>query len=396
MRLLIVLLGLISSSLLAQKLTPEILISEAESFIAQNKHAEALRSLNACIERFPSVTYAYQLRSNVQEDLGKHSEALTDLNMAVELSPESSEILLNRALLAFKLKRYDLAKPDFRRLLSIRSSETNTVYFRQSNNEGVDNIMTAQSNIHDQLYNYLGLIEFQLGELNSAIILFDSAIAINKKQPDYFAHRGLAVLKQGTTELAAQDFNHALLLNPDHAVSKNNLATIKRNEGKIAEAEKLLYEAKLANAKAQHHHAGLALLQMESSRYAEAILNLDTAILIEPTDGELYLNRGLANEKLNNLNGAMSDCSKAIQIDEHWAKAWFVQGNIYLKQNHWNEALENYNMAITLDDNYSLAYYNRAIIYMRLGKKKSACEDILKAEKGMPVDRKAKASMCSN
>lgn len=385
-----------SCNLFAQKATPEKLVAQAESLIARQQFVESLKPLNDCIEKFPAHVAAYQLRGDVKEKLDKPTEALTDLNIAVALDPESADLLLNRAVLAFKLKRFDLAKPDFKKLLNFKSIETNTVYFRQSNNEGVDNIMTVQSNIQDQLFNYLGLIHLELNNLDSAIFNFNSAIAINQKQPDYYAHRGLASLKADQAEKAAQDFYFALHLNPDHSVSKNNLAAIKRKEGNLAEAEKLLREAKLANAKAKQHHSGLALLQLESGHYAASILNFDTAILIEPQDGELFISRGLAKEKLNDLDGAMRDYSTAIQLDDKWPKAWFVQGNIFLKKNQLTEALENYTMAINLEENYAFAYHNRAIVYMRMGNNKSACQDIIKAEMGMTVDAASKRKMCGN
>jgi tetratricopeptide (TPR) repeat protein len=396
MRLPIAILVLISFALFAQKVTPEKLVAHAESLIAQQQYTESLQALNECIEKFPAFVAAYKVRGDVKEKLDKLREALSDFNIALALDPESAEILLSRAILAFKLKRFDLAKPDFRKLLYFRGTETNTVYFRQSNNEGIDNIMTVQSNIHDQMYNYLGLIDYELNDLDSAIHNFNSAIAINGKQPDYYVHRGLTYLKVGDTQKASQDFHFALRLNPDHSVSKNNLATIKRKEGNVAEAEKLLREAKLANAKAQQHHSGLALLQMESGQYAEAILNFDTAILIESKDAELFVSRGLAKEKLKDLNGAMHDYSNAIQLDDQWPKAWFMQGNIFLKKNQLTEALENYTMALSLDENYALAYHNRAITFMRIGNKKNACEDILNAEKGMIVDGTTKDKMCGN
>jgi tetratricopeptide (TPR) repeat protein len=396
MRLPVALFVLTSLNLFAQRVTPEKLMAQAEALVARQQYRESLQPLNVCIEKFPAFADAYRLRGEVKEKLDQPVEALTDFNIAVALNPESSEILLGRAILAFGLKRFDLAKPDFRKLLSFRDMETNTVYFRQSNNEGVDNILTVQSNIQDQVYNYLGLISYELNELDSALYNFNAAITLNRRQPDYYAHRGLVYLKTSEWDKASQNFYLALQLNPDHSVSKNNLATIKRKAGNITEAEKLLREAKLANAKAQQHHAGLALLQMESRQYTEAILNFDTAILIEPNDGELFISRGLAKEKLNDLNGAMGDYSLAIQLDEHSPKAWFVQGNIFLKKNQLSEALENYTMAISLDENYALAYHNRAITYMRLNNQKSACEDIRKAEKGMAVDPQAKAKICGN
>ena len=396
MRWFIVILTITSVQTFAQKITAEKLIAKAETQLTNGQNEESLRTLNDCLEKFPTEALAYQLRAQVREKLGDPSGALTDLNIAVELLPESPEILLSRAVLAYKLKRFDLAKPDFRKLLTFRGTETNMVYFRQSNNEGVDNIMTAQSNIQDQVYNYLGLIEYSLGNLASSILYFDSAIAINKRQPDYYAHRGLVRLKQNDLQTAQQDFYQALGIEPEHAVSKNNLAALKRKEGNVVEAEKLLREAKLANAKAQQHHSGLALLQLESGQYAEAILNFDTAILIEPKDGELFVSRGLAKERLNDLKGAMRDYTRAIQVDEQWPKAWFMQGNIFLKQNQLNEALENYSMAISLDPNYSLAYHNRAITHMKLGNKKNACDDIRFAEKGMVIDSKTLSRMCGN
>jgi tetratricopeptide (TPR) repeat protein len=396
MRWLIVILAIGSIQTFAQKVTAQKLIAKAETLLANGQFEESLQTLNHCVEKFPAEPSTYQLRAQVKEKLNDFPGALTDLNIAVELMPESPEILLNRAILAYKLKRFDLAKPDFRRLLTFRGTETNMVYFRQSNNEGVDNVMTLQSNIQDHVYNYLGLIEYSLENLPSSILYFDSAIAINKRQPDYFAHRGLVRLKQNEFQSAQQDFHQALRIEPEHAVSKNNLAALKRKEGNVAEAEKLLREAKLTNAKTQQHHSGLALLQLESGLYAEAILNFDTAILIEPKDGELFVSRGLAKEKLNDLKGAMRDYTRAIQIDEQWPKAWFMQSNIFLKQNQLAEALENYSMAISLDTNYSLAYHNRAITYMKLGNQKSACTDIHSAEKGMSIDAKTITRMCGN
>jgi len=180
MRWLIALLVIGSIQTFAQKVMAEKLVTKAEISLANGQFEETLQTLNTCIEKFPTEPTAYQLRAQVKEKLDDFPGALTDLNIAVELMPESPEILLNRAILAYKLKRFDLAKPDFQRLITFQGTETNMIFFRQSNNEGVDNVMTAQSNIQDQVYNYLGLIEYSLENFPSSVLYFDSAIAINK------------------------------------------------------------------------------------------------------------------------------------------------------------------------------------------------------------------------
>ncbi len=392
---LVVFILFVGINLQAQTNSGEKLLTIAQQKNSEGKWNEALDYLNQCLNAQPALVEAYMLRGEVKEKLNYPTQALTDYSIAVELMPQMSEAYLNRGVLAYKLKRFDLARSDFRKLLTIKNTETNTVYFRQSNNESVDKIFTAQSGIHDLVYNYLGLIETEAGEISKSILYFDSAIAVNSKAPDYFAHRGLAWLKSGNNEKAVQDFYQALILDPDHAVSKNNLAAIKRKEGNFAEAEKFLMEAKRANAKAPNHYSALALLQLESGRYQESILNFDTAIALEPKDGDLFINRGLAKEKRHDWNGALLDFEAALQIDPEWPKAWFVQGNNFMKQEKWQQALENYTVAITYDDNYSIAYYNRAIVQFKLGQKKQACDDLQMAEsKGITVDNKMRIRIC--
>ena len=163
----------------------------------------------------------------------------------------------------------------------------------------------------------------------------------------------------------------------------------------MVEAEKFLLQAKSSNKYLPEHYTNLALLQMENGRFREAILNLDSAIALDKTDGELYINRGLAKEKVKDWKGAAKDFERALQIDAEWPKAWFVQGNHFMKLKKWNEAFENYSVAIAFNENYGAAYYNRAIVQYELGRKKNACQDLLTAQtKGMKIELKMKSRFC--
>jgi len=395
MRLVATILLLSMTQLCAQNKSEAKLLEISSQKLHDGKWDEALRYVNQVLATNPALTDAYLLRANIHEKLGNENEALTDYSIAIDLSPQSPEVYLNRAVLAYKLKRFDLAKADFGKLLSTETSETNTVYFSQSDNGGYDKIFTTQSRIRDLIYNYLGLIETQLDQYETGILYFDSAIAVNPHNADYFAHRGQAFLKSGNKEKAIQNFYFALKLNPEHSISRNNLAAIKQSEGSIDEAEKLLQEAKQGNTQSANHHSDLGLLLLGTGRYKEAILNFDTAIAIEPVDGELYVNRGLAKEKTGDFTGAMRDFEVALLSDPKWPKAWFVQGNNFMKQGMLEQALENYTVAISYDEEYALAYYNRAIVQYKLGEIKNACSDIRIAEsKGITVDSKMRSKFC--
>ena len=384
----------ITFTLQAQTQWEEKWLEQIHVLLREEKYSEASKNLNQLIQANPLLAEAYTLRGRINERTGQYDKALTDYGIALNLKPTELEANFNRAVAAYRLKRYDLAKPDFKRVLSIKSSETNTIYFRRSNNENVDKVVTAQSSISDLVYNYLGLIDTSLKQYDSAIFYFNAAISINATA-DYYAHRGLAYQSVGDHEKAMLDFTHALQLEPDHGVSKNNLAAIKKKEGNYAEAEKLLMEAKTSNPKSATHFSDMALLQMESGRYREAILNFDSAISKAPPDGELYLTRGLGKEKLNDLDGAMRDFEMALRIDDQWPKAWFAEGNIFMKKRMWTQAIENYSVAITFNERYALAYHNRAIANYQLGRFTEACNDIRLAESdGLTVDAKLKERCC--
>ena len=396
-RLAIILALLISAELLSQEKLGKQYFELAQQKAQDQDWKLAKDYLNQCLIAIPSYAEGYAMRGDINEKLEKPKEALTDYSIAIELQPDLTDCYLKRGVLAYTLERFDLARSDFRKLLAIREQETNMVYFRQTNNESFDKIFTLQSGIKDMLYNYLGLIESKEENYSTSILYFDSAIHVNPNMPDYYAHRGLSYLHQNENEKALFEFEKALSLDPDHSISKNNIATIKRSQGRIEEAEKYLREAKAVSQRTPDYFANLGLLQLESGRYREAILNFDSAIHINPREGELYINRGLANEKAGQYKNALQDYSIALRIDSEWPKAWFVQGNYFMKQRDWEKALENYNVALTFDENYSLAYYNRAIVNYQLKNFDKACLDLGKAEqRGIAPEPKMKEKFCQN
>ena len=131
--------------------------------------------------------------------------------------------------------------------------------------------------------------------------------------------------------------------------------------------------------------------------FLKVILNFDSAIVLNPKEGELFINRGLAKEKIKDWNGAGRDFQSALSIDSEWPKAWFVEGNHFMKRQQWTKALENYSVAITFDENYALAYYNRAIVNHQLKHFDNACSDLKKAEtNGMTIQSEMKSKFCQD
>ena len=377
-------------------------LKQAEAFLDEGYKAMNSGRLNNAVELFakslaeyPAYTEAWNARASVYERLNKPDLALRDYTISLEFKPDQYEVLLSRGSLLFQLKKYAEAKVDFRKLLELPAGETNMIFYRQSaHSPGTDRIMTAQSGLKAQVYNYLGLIESSLLNCGSAILYLDSAIRLSPDEADYFVNRAMA--KQACQDQSAmEDFNKALTLHPNHPIAKYNLAIAQAKAGHYDEAETQLTEAIRADSLMLDPYLERAYYRLMKKNYRGALDDYNQAIRLNQLDPEIWLNRGVAKEKLYDLVGAYRDYTEAIELDNAYVKAWVNRGNVLAAQQKYTEAIEDYSAAITYQPDYGVAYYNRAIAYYRLNRMEEACNDVKKAERlDQPVDQKTKERFC--
>ena len=107
---------------------------------------------------------------------------------------------------------------------------------------------------------------------------------------------------------------------------------------------------------------------------------------------EEYFQRGLANDNQGNYDQAISDYTKAIEIDPNLPGVYFNRGSIYDNQGNLPQAISDYTKAIEIDPNYVSAYYDRANVYYKLKEYDLAWVDVHKAESlGYKADKEGLA-----
>ena len=79
------------------------------------------------------------------------------------------------------------------------------------------------------------------------------------------------------------------------------------------------------------------------------------------------------------LQHALSDISRAIELDPTFAYAHYNQGNIYLQLQQYDKAIESYTRAIEANPQLPDPYYNRAIAYIHTKQKEKALADFSRA-----------------
>jgi Flp pilus assembly protein TadD len=122
---------------------------------------------------------------------------------------------------------------------------------------------------HAESIQFLGVIEYQLQNVEEAIELIKKAISIQPTNPIFHSNLGYALRDLGAPEDALQAYGRAIELKPDYALAHCNRATVLQELGKLEQAlqgydQAILFDPQ--SAKAKTFKATVLLLQGDFER----------------------------------------------------------------------------------------------------------------------------------
>ncbi|MFM2303282.1 MAG: hypothetical protein RLZZ135_691, partial [Cyanobacteriota bacterium] len=109
--------------------------------------------------------------------------------------------------------------------------------------------------------------------------------------------------------------------------------------------------------------------------YTLAVNNPLTTAEIKPANDIEPYQQGLAAVSAGNLNQAMVEFNRAIELNPQAIQAYIERGNIKDALHDLPGALADFSTAIKLDPKATDAYYNRATVLTKHGKNKEAVAD---------------------
>jgi type IV pilus biogenesis/stability protein PilW len=154
----------------------------------------------------------------------------------------------------------------------------------------------------------------------------------------------LRLYEQGQVRNALAQMLQAIELEPDNAVYRNSLGFVYFSLAEYDLARENYDKAIKLDPAFTEVHVNLALVDSEQGRYAEAEAEYRRALAdpAYPTPEKVYVNWGLTLRKRGDLAGAEAMLRKALEASPRYARAHFEMGRLLEEQGKADGALKEY------------------------------------------------------
>ena len=134
----------------------------------------------------------------------------------------------------------------------------------------------------------------------------------DKFKVDVYNNRAIAYREEGKYDLALDDLNQALVIDPNSVMAYNNRGTV----------------------------------YFDKKDYDRAISSHSKALEIAPNDPHSFYNRGNAHLSKNDLDRAIDDYTQCLNIDPSYSSAYRNRGSAYFRKDNYESAIADYDAAL--------------------------------------------------
>ena len=261
--------------------------------------------------------------------------------------------------------------------LKVDNRAANIPEFVNTDFDDFNKIIDKFSDVAD--YNVRGTSKAQFGDFKNAIVDFNKALQVNRKDDQAYANRGKAKDEIGDLRGALADLTKAIELNPeehDYYIHRGNTKVKMRNlRGAIEDCSKAV-EMEPKDAALYAHRAGIYQLARD---YKNAIADLTKAIQLKPNYALYYMHKAEIFSVLKERDNTIQNIDKALELEPQNVKYITFKG-IYAKRFGAKKmAVTSFKKAIKTNPKYYDPYAKLAEIYDADGEMDLAVKNFTKA-----------------
>lgn len=127
----------------------------------------------------------------------------------------------------------------------------------------------------------------------------------------------------------------------------------------------------------EHYESGKVLCQEGNDE--GAISEFTKAIELDAKFFRAYGERGISHTNLGQYDKAIIDFDKAIEVNPNYAIAYQNRALAYRSLSEYSKAIADFDKAIELDPKTAMYYCNRGLAYANIGERGKAIADLNKA-----------------
>lgn len=364
---------------------------------------QAIAELNVALERGYKPLDVYKLRWFLFYQQKNYEAALKDVEQGLQLDPTNLTFNLAVGELNFAKGEYQKALTAYQKAAEIDPNNADTRY-------SIAACHAALGNTDSQLESALQAIKGNTKYVGESYFLIGDGYQKNRKLAE-----------------AADAYRRAMSAKPDIYPTYHNLSDIYRNQNRFEEAITVIkkglelfpndanlyidlgwynslanhsFEAIIASKKAVElapdNYAGYTNLcrgYYETMQYQLALEACNTALKLNPNDGEANVYIGFTYLSLNNEKTANSYFAKAVKGLQEFTKnnpdysdGFYLLGNAYYYDNQPKKAIEAYDKCLELSPRFAKARFNLGLTYFVMNKMTAAEEQydaLLKLDKNL-------------
>lgn len=284
----------INAQLLEDPSNPELYNKRSRLYIQYKQFDEAIGDAKRAIRLDSSMADYFVTLGDVYFAQNKTRQTKEILERTVQKFPENTEALMKLSELYFIVKQYQKAIENINKALKINENIARAYYLK-------------------------GSIYRESGDTSKAVSSLETAVEQDNNFTDAFYDLGV-IYAARRNPLAFEYFNSTLRINPSYVDAIYAKGKLLQDMGKFDEAIST-YDA---------------LLQKDNT-YNQANYNI----------GAIYL------DVKKDYKKAIEYFTKAVNMDNSWAAAYFARGYSYAKLGDKQMAINDYRKCLQIDENYS-------------------------------------------
>lgn len=225
----------------------------------------------------------------------------------------------------------------------------------------------------------VGIVLGAMGRFDESMAAFESALALDARDPEVYFNRANFRFQAGQTQEALADLDAAIKLKGSYLEARSNRANLLIQQGDFARAEKDLDYLVNKVTNNPDIWVALGLARHKVGKHKDSMQCNERALKLVPNHPDALLNSSSATYDQDAYPAALSWAEKAIAATPQRAEAHYAKAQALMAMHRFVEAVVAYTRAIELNPAYAEAWTGRGLTRARLRDLDAALADYRQA-----------------